>query len=311
MKILVTGASGFVGSFLLSHLHEHTDFSAVGTSRDTLGPSDRQNIEIRHWDLEDASNSMPDLSGIDVIVHTAGKAHDLGAVDQARSRSYFTVNTDATLELARVADRSGVKRFVFLSSIKVNGDETPPDRPFTNSSIPNPKGAYAQSKFLAEQNLLELTARSNLEIVVIRPPLVYGPNVKGNLQQLKGFIQKGIPLPIGLIASNKRSLVSIRNLVSLIETCITHDKAPGRTFLVSDGSDQSTKSIAQKIGASVGRDPRFLYIPKGVIELLAKGIGRPHFARKLTDSLQVDITYTQETLAWQPFESVEEGMKRI
>jgi nucleoside-diphosphate-sugar epimerase len=310
MKVLVTGSSGFVGSALVKHLECHPTFQVIRTTRKATVENEYEDQTLRELDLANLDSRIPDFSDIDTIVHLAGKAHDIGQTDQAASQEYFTINADAVCRLANAAVASGVRRFVFLSSIKVNGDKTLPGHPFTCHSIPNPIGAYAESKLMAEEHLFNLAQETDLEVVVIRPPLVYGPGFKGNLEKLSNFIAKRVPLPIGAISRNRRSMVGINNLVSLITTCITKPEAKNKLFLVSDNEDISTKELANYLGLAIGKKPLLFSVPTALISLGAGIFGRRQAINKLVGSLQVDISETCETLAWKPPHTVEQGMKK-
>jgi len=310
MKILVTGSSGFVGSALVKHLECDPIFQVISTTRKATVENECKDQTLRELDLADLDNRIADLSDIDTIVHLAGKAHDISEIDESASQEYFNINADAVFRLANAAVMSGVRRFIFLSSIKVNGDETSPGHPFTCQSTPNPRGAYAESKFMAEEHLFNLARETNLEVVVIRPPLVYGPGVKGNLKELSNLIAKRVPLPIGAISQNRRSMVGINNLVSLITTCITKPEAKNKMFLVSDNEDISTKELANYLGLAIGKKPLLFSVPAVLILLGASIFGRRQAINKIVGSLQLDISETCETLAWKPPHTVEQGMKK-
>ena len=310
MKVLVTGSSGFLGSALVKHLECDTTFQVVKTARKTTVKNEDKDQLILELDLAHLDSKIPDLSGTDTIVHLAGKAHDISNIDETASQEYFTINAHAVLLLANAAVESGVKRFVFLSSIKVNGDQTSPGQPFTPKSAPKPIGAYAKSKLAAEEHLLNLARETGLEVVIIRPPLVYGPGAKGNLEKLSNLISKRMPLPIGNISCNRRSMVGIDNLVSLITTCIIKPEAKNKLFLVSDNEDISTKELANYLGLVVGKKPLMFNVPTALISFGASILGKRQAINKLLGSLQVDISETCETLAWYPPYTVKQGMKK-
>jgi nucleoside-diphosphate-sugar epimerase len=220
------------------------------------------------------------------------------------------VNVDGTLRLARQAAEAGVRRFVFVSSIKVNGEHSQPGQPFTADQIPAPGDPYGVSKCEAESELRALSQETGMEVVIIRPPLVYGPGVKANFLAMMRWLQRGVPLPLGGVTENRRSLVFLGNLVDLIVTCIDHPAAANQTFLVSDDEDLSTAVLLRRMAAALGRPARLIPLPAGLITLGAKLIGRPGIAQRLCGSLQVDIGKTKAVLDWSPPVSVDEGLRR-
>jgi nucleoside-diphosphate-sugar epimerase len=232
--------------------------------------------------------------------------HDTAADSLTEFRN---VNTCGTINLAQQAAAAGVKRFVFISSIKVNGESTVPGRPFTAQQAPAPIDPYGVSKWEAEQQLRKLSTETGMEVVIIRPGLVDGPGVKANFLSMMKWLHNGIPLPLGAI-HNKRSLVALDNLVDLIVTCIDHPKAANRTFLVSDGEDLSTTELLQRMSYALGRRPRLLPVPAGVLETVAKVFGKQSVAQRLCGSLQVDIAHTRETLNWRPPVSVDAALRK-
>jgi len=224
-------------------------------------------------------------------------------------REFRRINVDGTLQLARQAAEAGVKRFVFISSIKVNGESTVPGQPFTAAQAPAPIDPYGVSKWEAEQQLRKLSAETGMEVVIIRPALVYGPGVKANFLNMMKWLYKGVPLPLGAI-HNKRSLVALDNLVDLIVTCIDHPRAANQTFLVSDGEDLSTTELLQRTSRALGKLPRLLAVPAWMLETAAKILGKQSIAQRLLGSLQVDIAHTRETLGWTPPVSVDAALRK-
>jgi nucleoside-diphosphate-sugar epimerase len=222
-------------------------------------------------------------------------------------KEFRQVNVDGTLRLAREAAAAGVRRFVFISSIKVNGESTLPGRPFTADQTPAPSDPYGVSKWEAEQRLRELANETGMEVVTIRPVLVYGPDVKANFLNMMKWLHKGIPLPLGAI-HNKRSLVALDNLVDLIVTCIDHPKAANQTFLVSDDEDLSTTDLLYKMGRALGRPARLVPIPSWMLLRVGTMLGKRPIAQRLCGSLQVDIGKTRELLGWQPPVGVDNGL---
>jgi len=219
------------------------------------------------------------------------------------------VNVQGTLNLARQAAAAGVRRFVFVSSIKVNGEMTQLGRPFTADDAPAPLDAYGVSKMEAEQGLREIALQTGMEMVIIRPPLVYGPGVKANFAAMMRWLRYGVPLPLGVI-HNQRSLVSLENLVDLLVTCITHPAAANQTFLVSDGEDVSTTELLRRMGQAMGKPARLLPVPGSWLKLAAGLVGKGDVAQRLCGSLQVDISKTRELLGWVPPVSLDEGLRR-
>jgi nucleoside-diphosphate-sugar epimerase len=221
---------------------------------------------------------------------------------------YRRLNVESTLNLARQAVTRGVKRFVFLSSIKVNGDSTSLERPFTAEDMPNPIGAYAVSKHEAEEGLRQIGKQTGLEVVIIRPVLVYGPGVKANFLSMMRLIRRGIPLPFGAIR-NARSLVAVDNLVDLVRTCLDHQAAPNQTFLVSDGEDISTPELLRRTAAAMDCPARLLAVPELILRSAATIVGKRSVGERLFGSLRVDIVKTRRLLGWNPPMSVDRALK--
>ena len=298
-RILVTGATGFVGQRVCSQL-ESLGAVVVKTSR---APSSEPNtFQVQalgpHTEWREA------LQGCTSVVHLAARVHVMNenAVDPLFE--FRQANTEGTLQLARQAVQCGVKRMVFISSIKVNGEAGE----FTASSIPNPIDPYGISKYEAEQQLLEFSQQSGLEVVVLRPPLVYGPGVKANFLKLLGAVARGIPLPFGAV-HNKRSLVFVGNLASAISTCLEHPRAAGRVYMVSDNADVSTAQLIQEMAQALGRKANLLGISPWLIESLAALLGKRAAAQRLLGDLTVSPQALCEELDWNPPFSIQAGMK--
>jgi nucleoside-diphosphate-sugar epimerase len=232
---------------------------------------------------------------------------DDGAIDPLTE--FRSVNVAGTLNFARQAARAGVQRFLFISSIKVNGEQTPLGGCFTADDAPAPEDSYGISKWEAEQGLQQGARETGMEVVIIRPPLVYGAGVKGNFASMIKLVAKGLPLPLGAI-HNRRSLVALDNLVDLIVTCIDHPAATNQVFLAGDGEDLSTSELLRRVGATMGRPARLLPVPAGLLQLGAKVLGKQAMAQRLLGSLRVDIAKTREILGWEPPLSVDEGLRR-
>ncbi|MEH6823697.1 MAG: NAD-dependent epimerase/dehydratase family protein [Motiliproteus sp.] len=246
--------------------------------------------------LEDEVAIARALAGIDVVVHLAARVHAMDDT-QAQDSEYDRVNHQGTLTLARLAKNAGVRRFIFLSSIKVNGEERVV--PYSAADVPNPQDAYARSKYRAESALLAYGQASGFDVVVIRPPLIYGAGVKANFLQLIRWVKRGIPLPLAGL-TNRRTLVSITNLVDLVRVCVVHPQAEGQIFLVSDGEAVSTSTLIRRIAQAYGVKPRLFYCPDILLRMIAKLLRRSSSADRLLGSLAVDITHTQQCLDWQP-----------
>lgn len=303
--ILVTGGSGFVGSALIKRLlSEHRDILAVGRSDVNLPV---ETVKVSSFSELGALGQR--LGSVDVVVHCAARAHIMNDDTVDPLAEYRKVNVDGTLNVARHALEAGVKRFLFVSSIKVNGEHTPPGRPFTEEAAPAPEDPYGISKYEAERELQALCAETGMELVIIRPPLVYGPGVKGNFASMIRLMEKGLPLPLGTVR-NKRSLVALDNLVDLIVTCVDSPAAANQVFLAADGQDISTTELLRNVANAMGKPARLLPVPSGLLMLGASLFGKKAVAKRLLGSLQVDISKARELLGWQPPVSVEEGLAR-
>lgn len=307
--ILVTGANGFVGSALVSTLAS----LAKPTRASCRGNTIQAGIDIETVtgiDLTASSNFDQLLDGISVVIHTAARVHVMDdRIDNPLS-AYRAVNVDGTKRLAQQAAQHGVKRFIFFSSIKVNGERTSEGQAFTADMIPAPTDAYAQSKLEAENALLKIAESTGMEVVIIRLPLVYGPGVKANFARMIRWVSSGFPLPLGSINANSRSMVGLDNLIDLVLICTTHRAAANQIFLVSDDEDLSTAALLRRLAKAMGKPAYLLPIPLSILRLGAKLIGQAQSMRRLTDSLQVDIAKTKQMLAWQPPTSVDESLRR-
>jgi nucleoside-diphosphate-sugar epimerase len=252
---------------------------------------------------------MKALRGIKVVIHLAAHAHVIktniaDSLDELRK-----VNVEGTLNLVQQAAETGVQRFIFISSIKVNGESTALGRPYTAEDQPAPVDPYGISKLEAENALRKLAGETGMQVVIIRPPLVYGPGVKANFRSMMSWLQKGVPLPLGAI-HNKRTLVALDNLVDLIITCIDHPVAANQTFLAGDGEDISTTELLQRLGCALGKPAKLLPMPVWVLKTGAMLLGKRGMAQRLCNSLQVDISKTCDLLEWHPPVSVDEALKK-
>lgn len=244
------------------------------------------------------------------MVHAAARVHMIGDSALDPADAYRAVNVDGTLCLARQSAVAGVRRFVFLSSIKVNGEETKLGRAFAAGDAPSPQDAYALSKAEAEAGLRALAAETGMEVVIVRPPLIYGPGVKANFLSLMRALRRGVPLPLGAVENNRRSLVALDNLVDLIVTCIDHPAAANQTFLVSDGEDLSTAGLLRRLAAAMGVPARLLPVPVSLLQGATAVLGKGEMMRRLCGNLQVDIEETRSVLGWRPPVNVDEGLRR-
>lgn len=304
-RTLITGATGFVGSALTARLQSE-DLHPLGTCRGT-SLSERC---VSAPPLEAGGDWSDLLKGIGTVVHTAARVHVMRDTSSNPLNAFRDVNVTGSLNLAREAASAGVRRFVFISSVKVNGDETRHGRPFAAGDDPAPEDAYGISKAEAEAGLKAISGQTGMEYVIIRPPLVYGPGVKGNFAAMIRALARDLPLPFGAVTDNRRSLVGLDNLVDLIVTCIDHPAAANQTFLVSDGEDLSTADLLKRLGATMGKRARLLDIPPALLGTAAAMIGKRAVAQRLLGNLQVDISHTRSTLDWRPPISVDEGLRR-
>ncbi|MEZ8606855.1 UDP-glucose 4-epimerase family protein [Vibrio sp. 10N.239.311.G01] len=305
MNILVTGSTGFVGSRIVELARER-DWAVIPVVRKQIEPL-TNSLVIPSIDASTDWSSA--FEGVDCVVHCAARVHQMNESAQGALTAYRDINTLGTLNLAKQAAEAGVKRFVFVSSIKVNGEFSEPNLPFEPNLKNTPQDPYGLSKYEAEVELAKLSKDTGLEVVIIRPPLVYGPGVKANFLSMMRLIDKGIPLPFGAI-KNQRSLVYLDNLSDLILTCCEHPSAPGYTFLASDDQDVSTTQLMQTIAHTMGKSPRLIPIPMSWIQAGSSALKKKHIAQRICGNLQVEIGLTKETLGWKPPVSFEQGIKR-
>lgn len=293
VKILLTGSTGFIGGFVRSRLKEDPRFSLTVAVRKT----EIVNASVHAvGDISAGTDWSAPLSGVDVVVHCAALAHLKGNGFNTLEK-FRQSNTDATLSLATQAAAQGVRRFIFLSSIGVNGNTS--SQPFSAEDAPAPAEPYAISKLEAELGLIKIQSQTAMEVVIIRPPLVYGPNPPGNFGLLMNLVATGLPLPLGGI-KNRRSFVSVWNLVDLVVTCIDHPAAAGQVFLVRDGEDVSTSGLIEDIASAQGRSLRLFWLPQTLFKIGSMLVRKRQIYQRLFDSLEVDDTPTRQRLNWEP-----------
>lgn len=301
MKVLVTGANGMVGKALCSALQ------APGCS---VIPAVRQAVATGDISVGDIHGQTTWAAALelrpDAVVHLAARVHVMATEPASALQQYRDVNTEGTLNLAKQCAVAGVKRFVFVSTVKVLGEGS---GVLLQASDPaQPDGAYAESKWLAEQGLWEIARETGMEVVVIRPPLVYGPGVKGNFLSMLRAVDRGLPLPLGCVC-NSRSLIYVGNLVSAIHACLVHPAAAGKTWLVSDVDDVSTPELLRRVGAALKKPPRLLPVPQWALSLGGSLLGKQAAVQRLLGSLVVDSTPIQRELGWQPPYTMQQGLQ--
>ncbi|MCF6356019.1 MAG: SDR family oxidoreductase [Candidatus Polarisedimenticolaceae bacterium] len=307
-SVLLTGATGFVGKALRNKLHAAgITYSSAVRAPLPSGKSDNLFGQVHNVsEIGSATCWDSALKNTDAIIHLAARAHIMNDTTTDPLQSFREVNTAGTLRLARAAADAGVRRFIFLSSIKVNGESTS-DQPFDEAMPAAPQEPYAISKHEAEQGLHKIAEGSSMEVVIIRPPLIYGPGVKANFLRLLGWIDRGIPLPLAGI-KNQRSLVAVDNLADFLITCLNHPAAANELFLISDGEDLSTAGLAQCIAKHMGHSARLFSVPQSLMNLGASLLGKKPMVDRLAQSLQVDSSKARQLLQWQPPLCVDEAM---
>lgn len=331
MNILLTGSNGFVGARVVELLDFQNVVCALRRQADpgnesfeneiaenTLSENQTNNKTIAVGDMDGTTNWAPCFNPenkINTVIHCAARVHIMDDDAEDPLSAFREVNVEGAVNLARQAALAGVKRFIFLSSIKVNGEFSDAKvagkyQAFTLFDKPAPEDAYGISKLEAEEALKKICAETGMEYLIIRPPLVYGPGVKANFFSMLKWVSRGVPLPLGGIKGNKRSLVFVDNLVDLIKTCIEHPAAANQTFLVADDDDVSTRELLVRVAAALGLKSRLLNIPPSWLGLAGKLLGKKDIEQRLCASLQVDIAHTKSTLNWTPPYSMEEGLKQ-
>lgn len=306
MKLLLTGSNGFLGQYLSQFLAEK-GYSVLAHTRKAQ-TFDHPNIHNINFDLNDNLDNI-DLNQVEVIIHCAGRAHVMHETAVSPLEAYRQTNVQGTLNLAQKAVQSGVKRFIYLSSIKVNGEQTTTQAFHPNDDI-HTDDPYGLSKYEAEQALLDLSQRTGLEVVIIRPVLIYGPNVKANFKSMVNLASKKLPLPIGCL-DNKRSMVSVYNLADLIHTCMTHPNANREVFLASDQDDISVKQLFEKLAKYQNNQLLMLPVPKSLINFLASLVGKKAVASRLCSELVVDTTKNTQILGWTAPYNVDTSLEKM
>jgi len=308
-KLLVTGGSGFIGKAICKNLKKKNYTIYITSRRDLI--SNFKGLKFyKINEIDENTKWFQALDKVSCVIHCAAQTHVEKNLEKNSLSSFRKVNVQGTINLAKQAAKCGVKRFIFLSSIKVNGERTEKSKKFKYNDIPKPEDFYGISKWEAEQGLWKISKETGLEVVIIRAPLVYGPGVRGNLKRLIKLVRSRIPLPFSLI-KNQRSLIGIDNLVDMIIRCIDDSRASGNTFLVSDEKDLSTTDLLREIAFSMGLSVRLFPLPLSMLKFFGFLLGRKAEINRLIGSLQIDNNYTKETLNWRPTISVEEGIKRM
>lgn len=305
LRLFVTGSSGFVGHQLVEQANA-LGWSVIRHRRRALNDALATDIVC---DINKNTDWMSVLGNVDCIVHCAARVHQMKDNEPDSQRAYDTVNIDGTINLARQAVKAGVKRFIFISSIKVNGESTECGRLFTSDVKSEPDDLYGRSKYWAEKELKELSNKTGLELIIIRPPLVYGPSVKANFLSMMHLVKKKIPLPLGAL-KNRRSFVFIDNLIDLICLCCSHSKAPGHVFLVSDDYDVSIADLLKSIAKAMNTRSYLIPVPEFMLRFVLVMVGKRQVAERICSSLQLDISQTKEVLGWTPPYSFDEGIDK-
>lgn len=309
MTVFVTGATGFVGRALCAVMIKRGSLRI--SVRDKATGNGLEGVDdVIQASLSPEQDWAVAMAGVSVVIHCAARVHVMSEEAVDPLAEFRRVNVDGTLRLAQQAAAAGVKRFIFLSSIKVNGEQTLVGAPFIADQQPNPCDPYGVSKMEAEEGLRALARDTEMEVVIIRPPLVYGPGVKANFLAMMRWLKRGIPLPLGAVTGNRRSLVALDNLVDLIVTCIDHPAAANQTFLVSDGESLSTAALLRRMGNALWRPARLIPVPVSLLRMGAALLGKREIAQRLCGSLEIDIVKTRELLGWEPPISVDEGLRR-
>ena len=308
-RVLVTGAGGFIGRAACTAL-QRRGHSVLGALRKRDPAHESELIDyLSMGDMDESTNWSSALKGIDSVVHLAARVHLMNDTASDPLSEFRRFNVDLTLNLARQAASAGVRRFVFVSSVKVNGENTPFGQPFTAEDMPRPTDFYGISKHEAEQLLVQLAESTGMEVVIIRPVLVYGAGVRANFYQMMDWLKKGVPLPLKAL-DNQRSLLALDNLVDMIATCLSHPSAANQTFLVSDGEDLTVSELMERTSMALGRKARLLTMPMALLKLIGRVFGKQAVIHRLCEPLQVDIMKSRQLLGWSPPVSVDLALKK-
>jgi nucleoside-diphosphate-sugar epimerase len=308
-KFLITGANGFVGTALCNRLRK--DGFSIRRAVRSVRAEEQETETVGVGEISSQTDWSTALEGVEHVVHLAARVHVMNDRSKDPLAEFRQVNVEGSTNLAQQAVAAGVRRFVYLSSIKVNGESTSPGRPFLADDIPKPEDPYGISKYEAEQALKAIAAQTGMELVIVRPPLVYGPGVKANFEVMMRWLTRGFPLPLGAITHNRRSLVALENLADLIVTCLEHPNAANQVFLVSDGEDLSTADLLRRLGESLESPARLFRVPTGLLRLGAILLNKPGIYQRICGSLQLDIEKTRQLLNWNPPLSIDEGLRRL
>lgn len=309
MHVLITGVTGFLGNRMLEHLLSETDATINAAVRDKHNRPDSKRVCYKKiGDILPDTNWEPIVKGCQTVIHMAARVHVMNESLSDPLSAFRSINVHGTLNLARQAAKAQVKRFIFISSIKVNGEVTKLNKPFTSDDPAAPQNPYAISKYEAEQALLALAETSGMEVVIIRPPLIYGSGVKGNFLNMIQWLQKARTLPLGAV-NNRRSFVSLNNLVSFIATCMTHESARNKIFLISDDEDVSTAVLLRRISYALDKSVTLLPVPTWALLTAATLAGKRSDMHRLCSSLQVNIRRSRDMLQWRPVESMDEALQ--
>jgi nucleoside-diphosphate-sugar epimerase len=308
-SVLVTGGSGFVGGGLLRYLSAQGGYQLNAALRQEYQdlPAGVQCHQVTG--LSPSTDWSQALAGVEVVVHAAARVHVMHEQAQDPLAEFRLANVEGTLQLARQALAAGVRRFIFISSIKVNGETTVPDQPFSADDQPAPQDPYGISKWEAELALRDLLSDSAMELVIIRPVLIYGPGVKANFLSLMRVVERGIPLPLARVSS-RRSLLGLDNLLDLIHICMNHPAASNQTFLASDGQDVTLPELLRHIAGAMSKPCRLIPVPVGLMSITAKLLGRGATAQRLLSCLQVDIVKNKQLLQWSPPVRLEQSIRK-
>jgi UDP-glucose 4-epimerase len=308
LRVLITGPSGFVGQRTVAAFIEHGSYVRAAYRSDKRARQRRSGVDpYVVGDLDRGADWSGALAGIDVVVHLAARVHVMRDESSCPLAVYRRTNTEGTIRLANAAAAAGVRRLVFVSSIKVNG-ETSGGTPFSETNAPAPRDPYGMSKWEAEQALHRLSTERGLEVVVLRPPLMYGPGVRANFLRLLEGVSRGVPFPFGAV-ENRRSLLFVGNFADALLRCVEHPAAAGQTFLVSDGGAVSSAELVRVLAQALGRGPRLIRIPPSFLRAIGRLTGREEIILRVAGSLEVDSSKIRRLLHWAPPYTLEQGIR--